>query len=100
MGIKFQRSSLLLIITLSLMLILASAQRGGSRSSSSRSRSSSRRSHHYYGSLHRSQNCTTVNGTTTCTYVDEPLSWTAIAIFLGICGAFMTFAIISGKKDT
>jgi hypothetical protein len=82
---------------------VGSAQRGGSRSKSSSS-SSSRSSHYgsYYhtSTSHRNENCTTINGTTTCTYVEaEPLSWTAILIFVAIFAGLLVVGIISARKD-
>ena len=90
---------LLLALILTLLFICAHSQRGGSRSSS-KSSSSSRSSyrHHSYGS-HSNENCTTVNGTTTCSYVDEPLSWTSIGIFVAVFAAFLGIGIFSSQKD-
>lgn len=97
------RDPLVFVILFCALLILGGAQRGGSRSSSSSSSSSSHSSHSYYHSnsnYHRNQNCTTINGTTTCTYVaDEPLGWTPIFIFLGIFIALIACAAVSAQKD-
>ena len=89
-------------VCLLLFLLLACvsfAQRGGgsSRSSSSSSRS---RSNHYYGSTyHSNENCTTINGTKTCTYVDEPLSGTAIAIIIGVVAVIIGAAAYFSNKQ-
>ncbi len=95
-----QRHSLLLLCLIALLIVTGSTQRGGSRSSSSSSSRSSRSRSYYHGSTyHSNQNCTTVNGTTTCTYVDEPLSWTAILIFLAVFLGLLAFGIYSSSKD-
>ena len=94
-----KRFQVYLLLLLLLLACVSFAQRGGGSSRSSSSSSRSRRNHYYGSTYHSNENCTTINGTKTCTYVDEPLSGTAIAIIIGVVAVIIGAAAYSSNKQ-
>ena len=102
---------LLMGLILSLLIVSTFQQRGNSRSRSSSSSSSHHSGSHSRGYHHntytsntnsyKNSNCTTINGTTTCTYSnsDSEGGWLFFIIIIVIFGVIGFFSVKAGNKQ-
>ena len=96
----------LTLILLSLLICCTFQQRGGSRSSSNSDSNHDYNSRGYgyqggYNNIGSNQNCTTVNGTTTCVTntIEGGSPWYVFVIIIGIFGVIGYFSVKEGIKQ-